>query len=62
MAKPLENRKRGDAMKLNEVVGHFLTDCEIRGLSGETVSWYRKRLGVTVRKLEEEFGVTDLEQ
>lgn len=49
-------------MKLSEVVNHFLTDCEIRGLSGETVSWYRKRLGLVVRKLEEEFGVTELEQ
>src|SRR5215469_15482913 len=49
-------------MKLSEVVSHFLTDCDIRGLSGGTVSWYRKHLSLIVRKLEEEFGVAELEQ
>ncbi len=48
-------------MKLQEVIHHFLTDCEIRGLSGETVSWYGKRLGLFARKLEETLGVVELE-
>ncbi|HEX6556654.1 MAG TPA: tyrosine-type recombinase/integrase [Ktedonobacteraceae bacterium] len=48
-------------MKIDDVVNHFLIDCEIRGLSAETLSWYRKRLGVFVRKLEEVSHVTELE-
>lgn len=49
-------------MRLDEVVNQFLIDCEIRGLSGETISWYRKRLGLFVRKLEEAYRVTELEE
>jgi integrase/recombinase XerD len=48
-------------MKIDEVVSQFLLDCEIRGLSGETLSWYRKRLGLFARKLEQELGVSELE-
>jgi site-specific recombinase XerD len=48
-------------MKLSEVVDQFLIDCEIRGLTGETLSWYRKRLGVFTRKLEEVCHVIELE-
>lgn len=48
-------------MKLEEVVNQFLIDCEIRGLSEETISWYHKRLGVFVRKLDEVAHVTELE-
>jgi integrase/recombinase XerD len=49
-------------MKLVEVIDQFLIDCEIRGLSGETISWYRKRPGLFARKLEQEFNVTELEE
>lgn len=48
-------------MKLSEVVDQFLIDCEIRGLTGETLSWYRKRLGVFTRTLEEVCHVIELE-
>lgn len=48
-------------MKLSEVVEQFLIDCKIRGLSDETISWYRKRLGLFVRKLEQDFQVAELE-
>jgi integrase/recombinase XerD len=48
-------------MKLIEVIDQFLIDCEIRGLSDETISWYRKRLGLFARKLDQELGVMDLE-
>jgi integrase/recombinase XerD len=49
-------------VRLDEVVNQFLIDCEIRGLTGETISWYRKRLGLFVRKLEEVYKVTELEE
>ena len=49
-------------MKLMEVIDQFLIDCEIRGLSGETISWYRKRQGLFARKLEQESNVTELEE
>ncbi len=48
-------------MKMTEVVDQYLVDCEIRGLADETVSWYRKRLGLFVRKLEQQFQVAELE-
>jgi site-specific recombinase XerD len=48
-------------LKLGEVVEQFLIDCKIRGLSDETISWYRKRLGLFVRKLEQDFQVAELE-
>ena len=48
-------------MKMSEVVAHFVTDCEIRGLSSGTVSWYRKRLGLIMQKLEEMFGIVEIE-
>ncbi len=48
-------------MKLDEVVSQFLIDCEIRGLTYETTSWYRKRLMLFVRQLKEDARVTELE-
>lgn len=48
-------------MNLNEVVNQFLIDCEIRGLTDETIKWYRKRLTLFVKKLEEVGKVTELE-
>ena len=48
-------------MKLVEVIDQFSIDCEVRGLSDETVSWYRRRLGLFARKLDQEFNVTELE-
>jgi integrase/recombinase XerD len=49
-------------MKLNEVVNQYLIDCEIRGLTGETILWYRKRLTLFINKLELVCKVTELEQ
>jgi integrase/recombinase XerD len=49
-------------MKLSKLIDQFLIDCEIRGLSDETVSWYRKRLGLFARKLDQEFNVAELEE
>lgn len=49
-------------MKMSEVVEHFVTDCEIRGLSSGTVSWYRKRLGLITQKLEQAFGIVEIEE
>lgn len=49
-------------MKLDEVVRQFLLDCEVRGLTDQAIGFYRKRLTLFVRKLEEDCGVTELEE
>lgn len=49
-------------MKLTEVVDQFLIDCKVRGLTGQAIDFYRKRLTMFIRKLEDHFQVTDLEQ
>lgn len=48
-------------MDIRSTITHFIADCEIRGLSGETTSWYQKRLGLFASKLEEFSGITRLE-
>ncbi len=48
-------------MDLKEVVNQFLIDCEIRGLTDETIKWYRRRLTSFVKKLEKVGKVTELE-
>jgi integrase/recombinase XerD len=48
-------------MKLSEVVNQFLIDCEIRGLTNETISFYRKKLGVFMHKLDEVCHISELE-
>lgn len=48
-------------MNIKSTINHFIADCEIRGLSGETTSWYRKRLSLFATKLEEASGVIQLE-
>lgn len=52
----------GVSMKLIDVLEHFLSDCELRGLTLETRSWYRRRLGFFIRKLEQVCQVTELEE
>ncbi len=49
-------------MKLDEVVRQFLLDCEVRGLTDQAIGFYRKRLTLFVRKLEEECQITELEE
>ncbi|GCE27068.1 tyrosine recombinase XerD [Dictyobacter alpinus] len=49
-------------MDLNEVINHFLSDCEIRGLTTQTIGWYRKKLRLIARKLAEVSNITELEQ
>lgn len=49
-------------MDIESTIQHYLADCEIRGLSGETVAWYQKRLGLFARKLAEVASVTHLEE
>jgi integrase/recombinase XerD len=48
-------------MRLSDALFLFLLDCEARALSPETVRWYRVRLGLVFRLLEER-GVVDLEE
>lgn len=48
-------------MDIESTIQHYISDCEIRGLTGETVSWYQKRLGLFARKLAEFAGITRLE-
>jgi len=48
-------------MNLSEVVNHFLIDCEIRGLTEETIKWYRRRLTSFIKRLEKVSKVTELE-
>ena len=48
-------------MELQEVVNQFLIDCEIRGLTDETIKWYRRRLTSFVKRLEKVSKVTELE-
>ena len=48
-------------MNLSEVVNQFLIDCEIRGLTEETIKWYRRRLTSFVKRLEKVSKVTELE-
>jgi integrase/recombinase XerD len=48
-------------MDVESTLQHFLADCEIRGLTRETVAWYRKRLCLFGRKLAEVAGITRVE-
>lgn len=48
-------------MDIRSVINHFIADCEIRGLSPETLHWYRKRLNVFVVKPEEMSGIRRIE-
>lgn len=48
-------------MEIHEVVNQFLIDCEIRGLTVQTILWYRKKLSIFATKLELEYKVTELE-
>lgn len=48
-------------MDIRSTIQHFIADCEIRGLSQETISWYQKRLTLFTVKLEEASGVIRLE-
>ena len=49
-------------MKLGEVINQFLVDCEIRGLTSETILWYQKRLTFFMTRLTDLSKVTELEQ
>lgn len=49
-------------MKLDEVLRQFLLDCEVRGLTEQAISFYRRRLTLFVQRLEQECQVTELEQ
>src|SRR6266571_6854736 len=49
-------------MKLNEVLSQFLLDCEIRGRTGHTLKWYAQRLGLFIRVMLQEYGVSELEE
>lgn len=48
-------------MEIQEVVNQFLIDCEIRGLTDETIRWYGKRLSLFAKRLAEKYGVSELE-
>ncbi|MBX5451282.1 MAG: tyrosine-type recombinase/integrase [Thermogemmatispora sp.] len=48
-------------MELSDALSLFLLDCETRALSAETIRWYRVRLELVFRMLEEK-GVSDLER
>lgn len=48
-------------MEIEKTILHFIADCEIRGLTAETVLWYQKRLGLFARKLAEITGLTQME-
>src|SRR5579875_3482798 len=49
-------------MLLTEVINQYLIDCEIRGLTSQSIEWYRKRLTLFAKKLETICKVTELEQ
>ena len=49
-------------MKLDDVVRHFLIDCENRKLADGTIALYRRVLGLMVRRLQEDSKVTELEE
>ncbi|GCE05421.1 tyrosine-type recombinase/integrase [Dictyobacter aurantiacus] len=49
-------------MKLSEVIEQFLVDCKIRGLTEQAIGFYRKRLTLFARSLEEEEKVVEIEQ
>lgn len=49
-------------MKLSEVIDQFLVDCKIRGLTEQAIGFYRKRLTLFARSLEEEDKVVEIEQ
>jgi integrase/recombinase XerD len=49
-------------MDIEKTIQHFVSDCEIRGLAGETVAWYQQRLGLFARKLAEVANVAHLEE
>jgi integrase/recombinase XerD len=49
-------------MKLDDVVKHFLIDCENRRLSDGTIVLYRRVLGLLVHRLAEDSKITDLEE
>jgi integrase/recombinase XerD len=48
-------------MDMKEVIKQFVADCEIRGLTNETVSWYDKRLMFFAKRLEAICSVVQLE-
>ncbi len=49
-------------MRLREVLNQFLLDCEVRGRSLQTISWYKQRLGFFVQVMDQEQSITELEQ
>lgn len=49
-------------MKLDDVVNHFILDCETRGVTSGAIAGYKVQLGLVARKLEQECQVTELEQ
>ncbi|HLW03113.1 MAG TPA: tyrosine-type recombinase/integrase [Ktedonobacterales bacterium] len=49
-------------MQLREVLNQFLLDCEVRGRSLQTISWYKQRLGLFAQMIDQEQKVTELEE
>ncbi len=49
-------------MDIRSTILHFVSDCEIRGLTPDTVSWYQRHLNLFACKLEEASGITRLEE
>jgi integrase/recombinase XerD len=60
--KPLGSRKGGGAMKLDDVMNHFLLDCETRGVTPGAMRGYKVQLAFLAKKLEQECQITDIEQ
>lgn len=48
-------------MDMESTIQHFISDCEIRGLTGETVSWYQRHLRLFACKLAEVASITQVE-
>jgi site-specific recombinase XerD len=49
-------------MKLSEAIKGYLLDGQVRGLTPKTLEWYRQKLQHFAQVLEQEQGITQLEQ